>query len=75
VSGAGTVTLGSISIPLWVVLIALAVTRLTLNLTLKRIGDMYMQLTLNTLPSVLTAQLEMVWDIGTKVVAAEFAVS
>jgi hypothetical protein len=36
---------------------------------------MYMQLTLNTLPSVLTAQLEMVWDIGTKVVAAEFAVS
>ncbi len=74
-SGAGTVTLGSISIPLWVVLIALAVTRLTLNLTLKRIGDMYMQLTLNTLPSVLTAQLEMVWDIGTKVVAAEFAVS
>ena len=63
VSGAGTVTLGSISIPLWLIIIVLALTRLTLNIGLKKIGDMLMQITLIALPSVLTMQSEMVWDI------------
>ena len=70
VSSASTVTLGSLSIPLWLILTALAVTRLTLNLNLKKIGDMLMQMTLNTVSCLLTGTAEGVWDIGTKVVAA-----
>jgi hypothetical protein len=70
VSSASTVTLGPLSIPLWILLVALAVTRLILNLDLKRIGDMLMKITLNTLPFLLIGSSEMVWDIGTKVVAA-----
>jgi hypothetical protein len=70
VSGASTVTLGSLSIPLWILVAALAVTRLIVKLDIKRIGDMLMKMTLNTVPFLLIGSSEMVWDIGTKVVAA-----
>jgi hypothetical protein len=70
VSSASTVTLGSLSIPLWILVAALALTRPIVKLDLKKIGDMLMKITLNTVPFLLIASSEMVWDIGTKVVAA-----
>jgi hypothetical protein len=69
VSSASTVTLGSVSIPLWLILTALAVTRLIVNLNPKKIGDMLMKITLYT-AHLLIGSAEGVWDIGTKVVAA-----
>jgi hypothetical protein len=40
------------------------------TVNLKKIGDMFMHLALNTVPTLLTTISEGVWDIGTKVVAA-----
>ena len=45
VSSASTVTLGSYSILLRLILTALAVTRLIVNLDLKKIGEMLMKIT------------------------------
>lgn len=70
VSSASTISLGSLSIPLSAIVLALAVTRLLSTVNLKKIGDMFMHLTLNTVPTLLTTISEEVWDIGTKVVAA-----
>ena len=70
VSSASTISLGSLSIPLSAIVIALAVTRLLSTVNRKKIGDMFMHLTLNTVPTLLTTISEGVWDIGTKVVAA-----
>jgi hypothetical protein len=70
VSGASTVTLGSYSIPLWLILTALAVTRLIVNVDLKKIGEMLMQITLKLVRLLLIGTAEGVWEIGTKVVAA-----
>ena len=71
VSSASTVTLGSLSMPLWLILAALALISLNRNLDkLKKIGDTLMKITLNTVLFSLTALSEMVWDIGTKVVGA-----
>jgi hypothetical protein len=70
VSSASTVPLGSLPCPLWLILVALAVTRLISTLDLKKTGDMLMQITLKTISFLLIGTAEGVWDIGTKVVAA-----
>jgi hypothetical protein len=70
VSSASTMTLGSLSIPLWLIVLALAASRLILTIHPKKIGDMLMKITLKTVPYLLIGTTEGVWDIGTKVVAA-----
>jgi hypothetical protein len=72
VSGGLAVALGSLSLPLWLIVAVLAVTRLTLDLNqTKNKGDMQVRLkTSKTLLFTLTGFAEMVWDIGTKVAAA-----
>jgi hypothetical protein len=69
VSSASTVTLGSMSIPLWLILILLAVASLIVNVNPKKIGDMLMKIRLYAV-HLLIDSAEGVWDIGTKVVAA-----
>ena len=70
VSSASTMTFGFLSIPLWLIVVTLAASRLILTLNPKKIGDMLMKITLKTPPYLLIGTSEGVWDIGTKVVAA-----
>jgi hypothetical protein len=70
VSSASTVILGSLSMPLWLIVLLLALSRLIPTINSKKIGDMLMKITLNTVQFLLISSSEGVWDIGTKVVAA-----
>jgi hypothetical protein len=68
------VDLGFLSLPLWLLVVVLTVTRLGLNLNeTKNTGDMQMKdKTSKTVSFKLTSSsiAEVVWDIGAKVAAA-----
>ena len=70
-SGVSPLHLGPVSLPLWLMLVILAFTNQTLNLLkLKTQGGSPMKYKLKSVLFPLTGFAEMVWDIGTKVVAA-----
>jgi len=65
--------LGPLSLPLWLILVVLAVIRLLLNLNqTKKKGDIQMKLKTSMLVLFpLTAVAEVAWDVGAKVAAAK----
>jgi len=74
VNGVSPLHLGPISLPLWLVFVVVAASRFALDgLSVKK-GVMLMKRKL-TILFPFTGSAEMVWDIGTKVVAALVVVS
>ena len=69
VSGVSPLCLGPVALPLRLMIVALAVTRLTFNLITSKKGSPMMN-RLKTVLFPLTSIIETVWDIGTKVAAA-----
>ena len=70
-NGVSRIYLGPVSLPLWLILVVVAVSRLLLNLPkLKTKGGSPMKNMLNTILFPFTGFAEMVWDIGAKVAAA-----
>ena len=70
-NGVSPLCLGPVSLPLWLILVVVAVSRLLLNLLmLKTKGVSPMKNKLNTVLFPFTGFAEMVWDIGAKVAAA-----
>ena len=70
-SGVSPLHLGPVSLPLWLMLVILAFISQTHNpLKLKTQGGSPVKYKLKTVLFPLTGFAEMVWDIGTKVVAA-----
>lgn len=69
-NGVSALHLGPISLPFWLIVVVVAASRFALNGLAVRKGMMPMKNKLTVL-FTFTGFAEMVWDIGTKVIAAE----